>query len=138
MGRAYQRVPLEAAPDLDWLLSLTDEQLRFFREHGQAMADTLLAFLDAAEPEDAQRHLEAAEAAAAEQGAAMAGLGISLSRTVEAFLRFRQPFHRELAATARRRGFDAAEAADLLGAAERAMDRLLVATMRGHGAAGAD
>ena len=62
---------------------------------------------------------------------------MSLNRTVEAFLRFREPFHRELAATARRRGFDAAETTDLLGGAERAMDRLLVATMRGHGTAGA-
>lgn len=34
---------------------------------------------------------------------------------------------------ARRRGFDTAETTDLLEAAERAMDRLLVATMTGHG-----
>jgi hypothetical protein len=36
---------------------------------------------------------------------------------------------------ARRRGFDTAETTSLLEAAERAMDRLLVATMTGHGAA---
>ena len=68
---------------------------------------------------------------------AMAGLGLSLSRTVETFLRFREPFNRELAATARRRGFDTAETADMMVSAERAMDRVLVATMRGHDAAGA-
>ena len=33
---------------------------------------------------------------------------------------------------ARRRGFDTPEMSDLLGAAERAMDQLLVATMSGH------
>ena len=138
MGRAYQRVRREATPNLSWVLALSDEQRLLFRERGQALADTLLAFLDATEPEDGQRHLEAAEAAAAAQGAASADLGLSLSQTVEAFLRFREPFHHELAATARRRGFDTAETTDLLEAAEGAMDRLLVATMRGHATASAD
>src|SRR5262245_57533523 len=82
--RAYRRVRHEASPDLDWLLTLTDEQRQFFRERGQAMADTLLAFLDASAPEDARLHLEAAEAAAEQQGVAMAGLGMSLTQTVEA------------------------------------------------------
>lgn len=133
MERAYRRVRREAAPEHDWLLSLTDEQRGFFRGRGQAMADTLLAFLDAADAPAAQAHLEAAEAAAEGQGAAAAAVGLSLSRTVEAFLRFREPFLHELGSTARRRGFDAAETTDLLVAAERAMDRLLIATMRGHG-----
>jgi hypothetical protein len=57
---------------------------------------------------------------------------LSLSQTVEGFLRFRAPFHHELAVAARRRGFDAAETTDLLETAERAMDRLLVGTMTGH------
>jgi hypothetical protein len=60
---------------------------------------------------------------------------LSLSQTVEGFLRFRAPFHHELAVAARRRGFDTAETTDLLETAERAMDRLLVATMTGHGLA---
>jgi urease accessory protein UreF len=137
MQRAYRRVRIEAAPNLDWLLLLTEEQRRFFRERGQAMTDTLLALLDAADPEEARRHLETAEAAAAGQGAAAAALGLSLSQTVEAFLRFREPFHHELVATARRRGFDTTETTDLMVAAEGAMDRMLVATMRGHGEAGA-
>ena len=133
MERAYRRVRREAAPENDWLIALTDEQRGFFRGRGQAMADTLLAYLDAPDAAAAQAHLEAAEAAAEEQGAAAAALGLSLSRTVEIFLRFREPFHHELASTARRRGFDTAETTDLLQAAERATDRLLIATMRGHG-----
>jgi excisionase family DNA binding protein len=132
MQRAYRRVRIEAGPDLDWLLSLTDEQRQFFRQRGQLMAESLLAFLDAAEPEEARRHLKAAETAAAGQGAAAAGLGLSLSQTVEAFLRFREPFHHELVATARRRGFDTVETTDLMVAAEGAMDRMLMATLRGH------
>jgi excisionase family DNA binding protein len=137
MQRAYRRVQIEAAPDLDWLRSLTDEQRQIFRERGQTMAATLFAFLDASESEDARLHLEEAEAAAEGQGAASAALGLSLSQTVEAFLRFREPFHRELGATARRRGFDTAETTDLMVAAEGVMDKMLVATMRGHGEAGA-
>ena len=133
MKPAYRRVRREDAPENDWLLALTDEQRGFFRGRGQAMADTLLAYLDAADTPAAQIHLDAAEAAAEEQGAAAAALGLSLSRTVETFLRFREPFHHVLASTARRRGFDTAETTDLLQAAERAMDRLLIATMRGHG-----
>jgi hypothetical protein len=62
-----------------------------------------------------------------------ARLGLSLSQTVEGFLRFRAPFHHELALAARRRGFDGGETTDLLETAERAMDRLLLATMAGHG-----
>ena len=98
----------------------------------------LLQFLDAAQPETAQHHFAEAMAAAEEQGAVAAGLGLSLSQTVEGFLRFRAPFQQELALTARRRGFDTPEMSDLLGAAERAMDQLLVATMNGHSRASDD
>ena len=77
-------------------------------------------------------------AAAEQQGAVAAGLGLSLSQTVEGFLRFRAPFQQELALTARRRGFDTPEMSDLLGTAERAMDQLLVATMSSHGRASDD
>jgi hypothetical protein len=72
---------------------------------------------------------------ATDYGTVALGLGLSLSQTVEGFLRFRAPFHHELATAARRRGFDAAETTDLLETAERAMDRLLIATMTGHGSA---
>ena len=97
------------------------------------MTATLLLHLDAAHQETAELHLEEASSAAEDYGRMAAGFGLSLSQTVEGFVRFRAPFHRELALTARRRGFDAAETTDLLVASERAMDRLLIATMRGHG-----
>jgi hypothetical protein len=80
-------------------------------------------------------HLKEASGSAAEYGTVAATLGLSLSQTVEGFLRFRAPFHHELAVAARRRGFDTAETTDLLETAERAMDRLLMATMKGHGVA---
>ncbi|HYK96733.1 MAG TPA: hypothetical protein VE011_12855 [Candidatus Dormibacteraeota bacterium] len=111
---------------------MTDRQRFLFRERGHGLAAALLQHLDAVGPDAGAEHLAQAARLAAEYGGAAAGLGLSLSQTVEGFLRFRAPFHTELTAAARRRGFDAAETTDLLRAAERAMDRLLLATMQGH------
>jgi len=132
IARSYRRASRDAAPELPWVLTLTDAQRALFRERGHILAASLLQHLDATEPEAAAHHLKAASSSAAEYGTVAAGLGLSLSQTVEGFLRFRAPFHQELAVATRRRGFDTAESTDLLGAAERAMDRLLVATMTGH------
>jgi excisionase family DNA binding protein len=132
IARTYRRASREAAPELPWVLALTDEQRLLFRERGQVLAASLVQYLDATQPDTAAHHLDEASTTAAEYGRVAAELRLSLSQTVEAFLRFRAPFHHELAVAARRRGFDAAETTDLLVTAERAMDRLLVATMTGH------
>ena len=132
IARTYRRASRDAAPELPWVLALSDEQRILFRERGQVLAAGLLQYLDAPHPESATHHLKEASVTAAEYGRVAAGLGLSLSQTVEGFLRFRAPFHHELAVAARRRGFDSTETTDLLEAAERAMDRLLVATMSGH------
>jgi excisionase family DNA binding protein len=135
IARTYRRASREAAPELPWVLTLTDDQRMLFRERGQLLAAGLLQHLDAPEPESAAHHLKEAAVNATEYGRVAASLGLSLSQTVEGFLRFRMPFHQELAVAARRRGFDTAETTGLLEAAERAMDRLLVATMTGHSVA---
>jgi excisionase family DNA binding protein len=132
IARTYRRASREAAPELPWVLTLSDEQRLLFRERGHVLAASLLQYLDATQPDTAAHHLKEASSSAAEYGTVAAGLGLSLSQTVEGFLRFRAPFHHELAVAARRRGFDTAETTDLLETAERAMDRLLVATMTGH------
>lgn len=132
LARTYRRASREAAPELPWVLALTDEQRLLFRERGHVLAASLLQFLDASRAETARHHLQEATTSAGEYGSVAAGLGLSLSQTVEGFLRFRAPFHHELALAARRRGFDASETTDLLETAERAMDRLLIATMGGH------
>jgi excisionase family DNA binding protein len=133
IARTYRRAIRDAAPELPWVLALTDEQRILFRERGQVLAASLLQYLDATQPETAAHHLKEASTTASEYGRVAASLRLSLSQTVEGFHRFRAPFHHELAVAARRRGFDAAETTDLLETAERAMDRLLVATMTGHG-----
>ena len=135
LTRTYRRASRDIAPELPWVVSLTDEQRALFRERGQRLAAELLQFLDAPEPDSAAHHLKEASVVTAEYGRLAVGLGLSLSQTVEGFLRFRSPFHHELAVAARRRGFDVPETTGLLEAAERAMDRLLVATMTGYGVA---
>jgi excisionase family DNA binding protein len=132
IARTYRRASRAASPELPWVLALTDDQRVLFRERGQLLAASLLQHLDAAQPEGAQHHLKTAAVSAAEYGEMAASLGLSLSQTVEGFLRFRAPFHQELAVASRRNGFDAAQSTDLLVAAERAMDQLLIATMTGH------
>lgn len=132
ISRTYRRARRDAAPELPWVLDLSDEQRILFRERGQVLAGSLLQYLDATQPETAAHHLKEASVTAVEYGRVASTLGLSLSQTVEGFLRFRAPFHHELAVAARRRGFDTAETTDLLETAERAMDRLLIATMRGH------
>jgi excisionase family DNA binding protein len=134
IARTYRRASRDVAPDLPWVLKLTDEQRMLFRERGHLLATSLLQYLDAAKPDVAAFYLDEAGRSATDYGRVAAGLGLSLSQTVEGFLRFRAPFHHELAIAARRRGFDAAETTDLLETAERAMDQLLIATMTGHGA----
>jgi excisionase family DNA binding protein len=135
ISRSYRRASREMSTELPWVLKLTDRQRTLFRDRGQILARSLLQHLDAADGETAAKHLASAAASASEYGTMAAALGLSLSQTVEGFLRFRAPFHQELAAASRRRGFDPAETTDLLVAAERAMDELLVATMTGHAAA---
>jgi excisionase family DNA binding protein len=132
IARTYRQASRQAAPELPWVITLSDEQRLLFRERGHVLAASLLQYLDATRAETAAHHLSEASSSAAEYGDVAATLGLSLSQTVEGFLRFRAPFHHELAVAARRRGFDTIETTDLLETAERAMDRLLVATMTAH------
>lgn len=132
IARSYRRASREVSTELPWVLTLTDEQRVLFRERGHILAAGLLQYLDAGQPESARHHLKQASVSAAEYGRVAAELGLSLSQTVEGFLRFRAPFYHELVVAARRRGFDTGETTDLMELAERAMDQLLVATMTGH------
>jgi excisionase family DNA binding protein len=132
IARSYRRANREVGTELPWILALTDEQRVLFRERGHILAAGLLQYLDAGQPEAAERHLKEVSVIAAGHGRIAAELGLSLSQTVEGFLRFRAPFFHELVVVARRRGFDTGETTDLMELAERGMDQLLVATMTGH------
>ena len=130
--RAYRREAASAGQVLPWIGALTPDQLDWFRSHGRRMASLLLGHLDGDEPSRSAHALAEATAEAAEYGRVAADLRLSLGQSVEGFLQFRRPFLEELAAVARRRGFDATDSTELLQAAERSLDRLLVAIMAAH------
>jgi excisionase family DNA binding protein len=132
LTRAYHRGDRALTRDAGWLASLGAEDREAFRLLGRQLAWELVAHLDAAEPEARQHHLAEATAVAAEYGRRGARLGLPMSDVVEGFLAFRRPFLAEVASVARRRGFDAEEVSTLHIDADRALDRLLVATMSGH------
>jgi excisionase family DNA binding protein len=130
--RAYRQEARAVARGVPWLRALDEEQRSWFREHGRRLAEALLLHLDAAEIDEADQHLAAATAEAAEYGRAAARMKVSLGDAVEGFLQFRRPFLHQLALVARRRGLDATATTELIEASTRVMDRLLVAAMSAH------
>jgi len=132
LALSYRRAGRAVSPELPWVLALSDEQRALFREQGHTLAAELLHYLDASQPGSAAHHLKEAAISATEHGRTAAALGLSLSQTVEGFLRFRAPFYHELIVAARRRGFDTGETTRLMEVAEQGMDHLLLATMTGH------
>lgn len=133
LAHAYRRQAREATQLMPWLAGLTEEQRAWFRVHGRQLADLLVVHLDAAAEPLASESLRAASEEAAGYGRMAAGLGLSLSQAVEGFLQFRRPFLHQLGLFSRRRGLDATATTELAESAERAMDRLLMAVMAGHG-----
>jgi excisionase family DNA binding protein len=128
MTRAYREaLPMERRPLADWLSRLEPTQVAEFRSLGTAIAQSLLAHLDAEDPPAALARLEEASALAGDYGLRCGRLELPLSEAVAAFLRFRGPFIDELARTARQRGLDTREATELLVEAQTACDRLLLA-----------
>ena len=132
LTRAYRREARKASRHFPWLLMLTDEQREWFRVHGRRLAEVLVQYLEEEAEDGAQENLAAATSEAAAYGRRAAGMGISLSQTVEGFLQFRRPFLHELGLFAGRRGLDTSSTTELMESAERAMDRLLMATLSAH------
>ncbi len=135
MMRGYRRHAAGTTPPPSWLSALPEPERAVLRDHGRRLAASLLRAIDAPAPEEREAWMATAEADARGYGALARRHGLSLSATVELFLRFRAPFTGELAALCRRAGLDTDAATDLLAQATQALDRLLVATIRGHASA---
>jgi excisionase family DNA binding protein len=132
MTRVYRRHVAQAVHGVSWLAGLTEDELEPLRDHGRRITGALLAFIDAATPEERRAAMLKAASAAEEYGRIAARGSAGIRETVEAFLRFRMLFLGELAQLARRRGLDTIEATSLLVTATQAIDQLLVALMSGH------
>lgn len=133
VARAYRIEARSAARVMPWLVGLTDTQRDWFRTHGRQLAQQLLLHLDAATPDIAAESLRGASEDAADYGRMAASLGLSLSQTVEGFLQFRRPFLHQLGTFGAARGLDGGSVTELMESSERAMDRLLLSAMTGHG-----
>jgi excisionase family DNA binding protein len=137
MARAYHR-DLAHAAGASWIAELGEADREPLREHGRLIAGSMLRLFDAPTAREREASVALAEAASAECGRIAGRRGVALRETIEAFLRFRMPFLRELAGFARRGGLDTTETADLLEEATAAFDRLLTAAMDGHASATVD
>jgi excisionase family DNA binding protein len=135
--RQYRRELAESNSPGDWVRDLDEADRESFREPGRQILTGVLGFLDAATPEESERSLVGALAASTHYGAMAREHGLGIDAVTETFLEFRIPFLHELGRIARRRRLRADEAMDLLLAASRLFDRLLVALIRGHGDLGA-
>jgi len=132
LTRAYKRDVPAHTEQPAWLASLDGVDRSAFRDLGRRLAWALVAHLDADAPDARAARLAEATALAADYGRRGAELGLAMSDVVEGFLAFRRPFLGEMGSVARRRGFDGDEVRTLHDDADRALDRLLVATMSGH------
>jgi DNA-binding transcriptional MerR regulator len=132
-GAARRRRPVTLG--VAWVNRLDDGDREAFRQESRVLMEVLLQYLQAASGKEAD--LERAEAAASAHGRRMARLGRTTVEAVEAFLRFREPFLEELRRLAATRGLDVRDATAFLARVDRALDRLLIATVEGHAGAGA-
>jgi excisionase family DNA binding protein len=131
ISRAYrQSLRTDGAPPafLDGVPTGAREPLR---THGRVITTSILRYLEAGNDRDRDAALAEGLIAAAAYGRIAGSLGATMRETVVTFLRFRMPFVREMASTARRQGLDAGGATDLLEAVTVAIDRLLDATLEG-------
>jgi hypothetical protein len=133
VARAYRSEARAAARVVPWLGDLTQSQRDWFRSHGRQLAQQLIVHLDATDDDTAAESLRSASEDAAGYGRKAAEMGLSLSQTVEGFLHFRRPFLHQLVVSSSSRGLDAAATTQLIGQTERALDRLLMSAMAGHG-----
>lgn len=128
VARAYHRAKPAGRPAAHERSTLSESDREEFRDRGQRLLSVLLGYLEKRE----SARLADAKAAANEYGRRAAALEVSLSDTVEAFVRFRRAFTDELGVIGRRRRLDAAQATALIIEAERAVDQLLIALIDGH------
>ncbi|HKV89464.1 MAG TPA: helix-turn-helix domain-containing protein [Candidatus Dormibacteraeota bacterium] len=133
VARAYSRAKPAGRPPERARSQLSETARAEFKDRGHRLLGMLLDYLDSRR---SPARLATARAAAADYGRRAEELGVSLSDTVEAFVRFRRAFTGELAVIARRRHLETREATTMLVDAERAVDQLLVALMNGHAGVG--
>lgn len=133
--RQYRREMTNRIVPGKWGHDLDDAEREPYREHGRRILAGVLGFLDAPTPDESEASLVGALEASASYGALARDHDMDIDVLTDTFLRFRLPFLHELGRIARRRRLATDEAMDLILAASRVFDRLLLALLQGHHAA---
>jgi excisionase family DNA binding protein len=131
--RQYRREIASHQSPGGWVQQLGEADRESFREPGRRILAGVLGFLDAPTLEESERLLAGALDASARYGALARERGMLIDVLTETFLQFRLPFLHELGRIARRRRLPTDEAMDLLLAASRVFDRLLLGLINGYG-----
>jgi hypothetical protein len=132
MPATHRRATRRTTAALPLVFELTNDQRAFVREHGSVLATGLVQHLETSDPDSAARRLDAAARHAEMYGHMSASLCLSLSQTLEEFLRVRTSIQRDIALTAIGRGLSEAKARDLLRSSEVGMDIVLASISAGY------
>ena len=116
----------------DWYSRFDEDSLRWFRERGMRMSELLLGHLDTTRRAGRDQLIEQAEVLGREYGVEAKRRGLSLGEATQAFLFFRARFMAEIAQVARRRSLVPEQASLLFEEADHALDRVILALIRGH------
>jgi excisionase family DNA binding protein len=130
--RQYRRELADGHASSPWVRDLPEADREAFREPGRQILAGVLGFMDAPTPVEGEASLTEALDATARYGGMARARGIDLEAMTDTFLQFRLPFLHELGRIAQRRRVQTDEAMDLILAASRVFDRLLLALLRGH------
>ncbi len=130
--RQYRRELAQTPSPSTWMTSLGDTDREAFRGPGRRILGGVLGFLDGATPEESEGSLADALDASRLYGALARERGVGVDVITATFLRFRLPVLDELGRIARRRRLASDESMDLILAASRVFDRLLLALIDGH------
>lgn len=133
--RQYRRELADRHASNAWVRDLPEAEREAFREPGRQILAGVLGFMDAPTPDEGEASLAEALEAAARYGGLARTHDIDLEAATDTFLGFRLPFLHELGRIAQRRRVQTDEAMDLILAASRVFDRLLLAMLQGHLAA---
>ena len=130
--RQYRRELIDLEGQHDWVSTLDEPDRASFRKPGRLILTGVLGFLDAATPDESEKSLATALEASIRYGTLAREHAVESRPLTDTFLRFRFPFLHELGRIARRRRLETDEAMDLLLAASRVFDRLLLAMLQGY------
>jgi excisionase family DNA binding protein len=107
------------------------------RSDGQGLVESLVAFLDAADPSERERIEDGATELTVDLARRLAAADVPLSDAVRRFVLAREPLLDGIVRTARRRHLDVDRLATVFADASSILDRLLLAFVAAHEAASA-